>query len=107
MVGNSGRKVNGLLGFLQAVNMLDAKLQLAGSDHAKNIRGTAFEFQRVQPALARVARSRIRLALGVSEPYSSAIQAGMRIPHPRHWLALARLVGVSQDGHCSSEVESS
>jgi hypothetical protein len=50
--------------------------------------------ERVQPALARVAKSRIRSALGVSEPYSSDIQAGKRVPHPRHWLALARLVDV-------------
>jgi hypothetical protein len=52
---------------------------------------------RVQPALASVAKSRIRAALGVSEPYSSDIQAGKRVPHPRHWEALAGLVSVSQD----------
>ena len=51
--------------------------------------------ERVQPALASVAKSRIRSALGVSEPYSSAIQAGKRVPHPRHWQALAQIVGVS------------
>jgi hypothetical protein len=49
----------------------------------------------IQPALADVAKSRIRSALGVSEPYSSDIQAGKRIPHPRHWQALAYLVGIS------------
>jgi CRISPR-associated endonuclease Cas1 len=52
----------------------------------------------VQPALAKVAKSRIRAALGVSEPYSSDIQTGKRIPHPRHWQALVGLVGVSPDG---------
>ncbi len=51
--------------------------------------------KRVQPALASVAKSRIRSALGVSDPYSSAIQAGKRVPHPRHWQALAGLVGVT------------
>ncbi len=50
--------------------------------------------KQVQPALAGVAKSRIRSALGVSEPYSSAIQVGKCVPHPRHWQALARLVGV-------------
>jgi CRISPR-associated protein Cas1 len=49
----------------------------------------------VQPALASVAKSRIRPALGVSEPYASGIQAGKRVPHPRHWEKLAELVGVS------------
>ncbi len=53
--------------------------------------------ERVQPALARIAKSRIRSTLRVSEPYSSAIQAGNRVPHPRHWQALAQLVGVSSD----------
>ena len=49
--------------------------------------------KQVQPALASVAKSRIRSALGVSEPYSSAIQKGDRVPHPRHWQVLAKLVG--------------
>jgi len=49
----------------------------------------------VQPALASVAKSRIRSALGVSEPYSSDIQAGKRVPHPRYWQTLAGLVGVA------------
>jgi CRISPR-associated endonuclease Cas1 len=51
--------------------------------------------KRVQPALVSVAKSQIRSVLGVSEPYSSEIKAGKRIPHPRHWLALAQLVRVS------------
>jgi len=45
-----------------------------------------------------VAKSQVRSALGVSEPYSSAIQAGKRIPHPRPWQALARLVGEEPAG---------
>jgi len=52
--------------------------------------------KRVQPALASVAKSRIRSALGVSEPYASDLQAGKRIPHPRHWQALAGLVGIAK-----------
>jgi CRISPR-associated endonuclease Cas1 len=51
---------------------------------------------KILPALANVAKSQIRSALGVSEPYSSYIQSGKRIPHPRYWQALARLVGVSR-----------
>jgi CRISPR-associated endonuclease Cas1 len=53
--------------------------------------------KQVQPALASVAKPRIRSAIGISEPYSSDIQAGKRIPHPRHWQELARLVGASPD----------
>jgi len=51
--------------------------------------------KQVQPALASVAKSQIRAALGVNEPYSSAIQTGKCVPHPRHWQALAQLGGVS------------
>lgn len=50
--------------------------------------------KQVQPVLATVATSRIRSALEVSEPYSSDIRAGRRIPHPRHWKVLAKLAGV-------------
>jgi CRISPR-associated endonuclease Cas1 len=52
---------------------------------------------RIQPALASVAKSRISATLGVSDPYSSDIRAGRRRPHPRHWETLARLVGVSSN----------
>jgi len=48
---------------------------------------------------------RIRAALGVSEPYSSAIQAGVRVPHPRHWQALAKLVEISGRDACSDSCE--
>ena len=48
----------------------------------------------VQPALANVAKSKICSALRVSEPYSSDIQQGKRIPHQRHWVALAQLAEV-------------
>jgi CRISPR-associated endonuclease Cas1 len=53
-----------------------------------------FYVTQILPALASIAKSRIRFALGVSEPYSSYIQTGQRIPHPRHWQRLAELVGV-------------
>jgi CRISPR-associated endonuclease Cas1 len=52
---------------------------------------------RVQPALAGTAKSQLRSLLGVSEPYSSDIQAGRRIPHPRHWGALAKLVRLTPE----------
>lgn len=48
---------------------------------------------KILPLLASITKSRIRAALNVSEPYSSYIQQGKRIPHPRHWLTLARTVG--------------
>lgn len=50
--------------------------------------------QQIHPRLADVTISNIALTLGVSLPYASDIRAGRRRPHPRHWLTLARLLGV-------------
>lgn len=36
-------------------------------------------------------------ALSISEPYAAEIRAGRYLPHPRHWLTLARISGVSRD----------
>jgi CRISPR-associated endonuclease Cas1 len=53
---------------------------------------------RIQPLLAGIANPVIMSALGVSVTYAVAIRAGRRQPHPRHFEALAELVGVSADG---------
>jgi|HubBroStandDraft_6_1064221.scaffolds.fasta_scaffold51540_3 hypothetical protein len=50
--------------------------------------------QRIQPLLASVPTSVIRSRIGVSRWYASRIRQGYR-PHPRHWQALAELVGVT------------
>jgi CRISPR-associated endonuclease Cas1 len=50
-------------------------------------------FQQIQPQLAGVSTSAIRSRIGVSRWYAGKIRQGYR-PHPRHWLALAELVGV-------------
>jgi hypothetical protein len=50
--------------------------------------------EKIQPRLAEIAVPIISSALGVSKPYATDIRAGKRRPHPRHWLTLARLVGV-------------
>ena len=49
----------------------------------------------IQPRLVRVSASKLASTLGVSAPYAVDIRAGRCRPHPRHWLALAHLVGVS------------
>jgi hypothetical protein len=51
--------------------------------------------EKIQPRLAGIPVSTISTALGISVPYAASIRAGRRRPHPRHWVALARLVGVS------------
>jgi hypothetical protein len=54
--------------------------------------------QQIQPRLTGITISALASALGVSEPYAAYIRAGRYRPHPRHWQALAELVGVSMDG---------
>jgi hypothetical protein len=51
--------------------------------------------EQIHPRLADLTISMIALTLSVSLPYASDIRAGRRRPHPRHWLSLARLVGLS------------
>jgi CRISPR-associated protein Cas1 len=52
--------------------------------------------QEIQPSLAAFSQRGIAAALGVTPMYASHIRRGIRRPHPRHWLALARLVGVDE-----------
>lgn len=49
----------------------------------------------VQPSLARAKTSTLAAVIGVSQPYAKLVRTGKRQPHPRHWLALATLAGVS------------
>jgi hypothetical protein len=51
--------------------------------------------EKIQPRLAAITYSSIASALNVSQPYAADIRAGKRIPHPRHWQALAQLAHVS------------
>ena len=56
-----------------------------------------FYVQKIQPQLKTVRVREIAQAMQVSQPYAAFIRSGRRSPHPRHWEALARLVGVSAD----------
>lgn len=50
----------------------------------------------IQPRLLTLATSAIASALGVSRVYTADIRAGKRVPHPRHWRALAQQVGLRE-----------
>jgi CRISPR-associated endonuclease Cas1 len=50
----------------------------------------------IRPLLKTVTVSRISATLGVSEPYATDIRKGKRLPHPRHWVALAALAVQNQ-----------
>jgi CRISPR-associated endonuclease Cas1 len=52
-----------------------------------------FYTEQIQPRLRTVQVSTIQVALSVSAPYAQRIRVARCVPHPRHWLALARLVG--------------
>jgi len=56
-----------------------------------------FYLRRIQRLLSGVTVPVIASALSISEPYGAEIRADRYLPHPRHWLTLGRLVGVSPD----------
>jgi len=49
--------------------------------------------EKILPQLTTVPVPRISSALAVSELYATNIRNGKYIPHPRHWLSLANLIG--------------
>ena len=53
-----------------------------------------FYRREILPRLSAFTVKAIRLAIDVSHPYAILIKRGERIPHPRHWVRLARLAGV-------------
>jgi CRISPR-associated endonuclease Cas1 len=53
-----------------------------------------FYSQKIEPLLAHASNAALARTLGVSRVYAARIRRGNR-PHPRHWLALAKLVGMS------------
>jgi len=55
--------------------------------------------RQIQPRLGTVKVREIAQALQISKPYAALIRAGRRRPHPRHWQALAELVGLSPTNH--------
>jgi CRISPR-associated endonuclease Cas1 len=53
---------------------------------------------KIQPRLKDVPISTLRSTLEISEAYATFIRSGVRVPHPRHWPSLARLVGLARVG---------
>jgi CRISPR-associated endonuclease Cas1 len=58
-----------------------------------------FYSEKVQPVIAAISASVIARQILVSRWYAGRIREGYR-PHPRHWEALAKLVGVSANACC-------
>jgi CRISPR-associated endonuclease Cas1 len=51
---------------------------------------------KIKPLLGRSSNAEIARSLQVSIPYAASIRLGRRQPHPRHWQALAELVGAQR-----------
>jgi hypothetical protein len=49
---------------------------------------------KIMPLLPAVTRASIASELAVSSPYAAKVRKGERVPHPRHWVKLAKLVGL-------------
>ena len=60
-----------------------------------------FSRQQIRPRLIDVSAPRLAAALGVSKLDAVEIRGGRRRPHPRHWRALAELVGGLSGGEGS------
>jgi hypothetical protein len=51
--------------------------------------------EKIQPRLSTIKVREISEAMHVSKPYAAFIRSGRRRPHPRHWQALAKLIGLA------------
>ena len=52
--------------------------------------------EKIQPLLKGISTSAMAKALDMGWSYASELRKGRKLPHPRHWLKLAELVGVSE-----------
>jgi len=52
----------------------------------------------ILPRLTKLTVKAIRLRLDVSHPYATLIKRGLKIPHPRHWMPLTELAGITRPG---------
>ena len=64
------------------------------TEHAGEVYDPAMFSEVVAPGLATITLPAIAKATGMSTSAAAKVRAGRRVPHPRHWAALATLVGV-------------
>lgn len=82
----------------EALRSKTMRRQMAGrtswnpSDLPKWLTGKVYR-EKIQPKLTTFTVPSIASALGISKPYATDIRSGKRVPHPRHWMALMKLVG--------------
>lgn len=95
-IATHGRKAEALRAATQRRHA--AELKAWRSSDKPSWLAEKFYRENVQPRLSGIAVPTISAELGISEPYATDIRAGRRIPHPRHWLRLAQLVGITGAG---------
>ena len=74
------------------------------AEHAGEVHDAAWFTREVLPGLQGASLTVIAKATGMSTSSASKVRAGRRVPHPRHWCALAELGGGSPSakGHRTS-----
>ena len=77
------------------VEEIRREIHMRGLKEAISQRLVTTYIEKIPPKRKDFPISAIRSQLSVSRPCASEVRAGKRRPHPRHWKALAQLVGVS------------
>jgi CRISPR-associated endonuclease Cas1 len=65
-----------------------------------------FYVQKIRPQLRTLKVREMARTMQVSQPYAALIRSGRRCPHPRHWLALAELLGITFEESDNLSVDS-
>ncbi|MGB6788511.1 MAG: hypothetical protein WBE20_10285 [Candidatus Acidiferrales bacterium] len=53
--------------------------------------------EKIQPFLAKITVPVLSSALRLSQAYAAEIRAGRQLPHPRHWMTIAKLINISSN----------
>src|ERR1700723_1289434 len=72
-----------------------AEMDLWNSSDPPTWLNERFYLTDIQPRLPRITLSELSAKLGVSIPHAVDLRSARRVPHKRHWQALAQLVGAS------------
>jgi len=93
-----------------AAHLPESRVKLGETQRRQNVARRAWQpselpdwlntetyLEKVQPLLAGFTRPAIAAALDVSIKYAGDVRAGTCVPHPRHWVRLAELVGIVPD----------
>ena len=52
--------------------------------------------EKILPRLAQITVPALAQTMNVTAPYAAEVRKGRHVPHPMHWEALAKLVGVQE-----------